>query len=121
MNIEAYRAFFRYPLIFWDRPELSDMSPKELNEYIDSLRRSDEPVKQEEFRSIIRRFLERGSCSDGKLFFSPGEIRASLEGEIFYCMDSRGESLWRDMVNLPESFRVKRKRDGQASSSESCS
>lgn len=121
MNVEAYKAFFRYPLIFWDRPELSNMSPRELKEYIDSLRKFEQPVNQADFDSIIRRFLERGSCSDGQLFFTPEEVRVALERETFYCMDPRGETLWKNMANLPESFRVKRKRDGRASSSEICS
>lgn len=110
---ESERSYlFRYPLIFWDDEEIRNMEPWEFMQLITSLRASSDPKDRRRFKGIIRRMIERGSCTEGRLYLLPEEIRTFFENETIYWMDRRVEFLWKKMASLPRDFQLKKYQGG---------
>jgi len=65
-----------HKVIFWDRPDLRNMSFEEFKRYIETLRQEGRTF---ELSSIIRRYVERGNSLEGMLLFTPEEIEIALK------------------------------------------
>ena len=105
---------FHYPELFWEEENehIRKLSPGEFKEYLDKLRDSDDLKSKAKLREIIRKMIERGSCFEGSLFLLPNEVKTFFENERMWILDERREPLWKKYANLPQSYPLKKMRDG---------
>jgi len=105
---------FHYPELFWETENkyIGKLTPRGFREYLDKLRSADDMDSKAKLREIIRKIIERGSCFEGTLFLLQDEVRSFLESEKIWILDERREPLWKKYANLPQSYPLKKKRDG---------
>ena len=65
--VSGYRPSHTY--IFWDRPDIEKMSPKEFVSYVESLRQDGKKGKHE-LELLVIRFVEAGKISDAVRIFT---------------------------------------------------
>lgn len=90
--ISDYKPSHTY--IFWDRPEIEKMSPKEFVSYVESLRQDGKRGKHE-LELLVIRFVEAGKISDAVRIFTQEELAEVIEKNKFFKLGKNRMKAWR--------------------------
>lgn len=90
--ISEYRPSHTY--IFWDKPELERMSPREFVSYVDGLRQKGQSGRHE-LEQLIIRFVEAGKISDAVRIFTQEELSEVIGKNRFFKLGKNRLRAWR--------------------------
>ena len=90
--ISEYRPSHTY--IFWDKPELERMSPREFVSYVDGLRQRGQSGRHE-LEQLIIRFVEAGKISDAVRIFTQEELSEVIGKNRFFKLGKNRLRAWR--------------------------